>query len=81
MEVLSLRLLGSVPQLNKMMSIILMAIGFCGLSGNLFGGFICDHIGFFKAYKLGTILRIVLSLGIFFTQRMMLLNVIIVFCG
>ncbi|MGN1183519.1 MAG: MFS transporter [Faecalibacillus sp.] len=72
-------LIGLFPQLEMIMSILLIIIGFCSFFGNLLGGFICDRIGFYKSYMVGTILQIVISICMFLTKDFMLINLIFVF--
>lgn len=67
------------PQIESSMSIILAIIGFCSFSGNLFGGFICDRIGYYKALCIGTAIQIILSMGILVSHSSMLINVFLVF--
>lgn len=66
------------PQLEGSMSMLLAIIGFSSLAGNLLGGFICDRIGFNKSLIIGTGVQVITSILIFFTQNMMMLNVILV---
>lgn len=67
------------PQLDVYMGAILCAIGFCSFSGNLLGGFVCDRIGYYKALCLGTAFQLIISILVFITKDIMIINLILVF--
>lgn len=67
------------PQLDIYMGAILCAIGFCSFSGNLLGGFVCDRIGYYKALCLGTAFQLIISILVFITKDIMIINLILVF--
>lgn len=72
-------LVESFPQLDVYMGVILCAIGFCSFSGNLLGGFVCDRIGYYKSLCLGTAFQLIISILIFITKDIMIINLILVF--
>lgn len=67
------------PNIESFMSIFLMMIGFCSFSGNLFGGWVCDRLGFYKSLLIGTIIQIFFSICLFFTRENMVFNLIFIF--
>lgn len=67
------------PQLEPAMGVILVVIGACSFLGNLFGGVVCDKIGFRKALWLATILQVELGCVILFSQASLYVNLLFIF--
>ena len=67
------------PGLDASMGLILAAVGFCSLFGNLLGGFACDRIGFRRSLRLGTAAQIAITLALFATRGLVAVNLALVF--
>lgn len=66
------------PLLEPYMSGLLVLIGACCFLGNLFGGVVCDKIGFEKAWWIGSVLQTVLGAAILVSQRYVVVNALFV---
>lgn len=63
------------PSIEQQMVYILVFLGISSFIGNLLGGFVADRIGYAKALLLGSLIQIVLTILIFFTQGYFLINI------
>ncbi|WP_455684704.1 MFS transporter [Thomasclavelia sp.] len=71
-------ILNQFPEFELYMSLFLMIIGFCSFFGNLMGGVICDHLGFYKSLLMGTVCQVLISIIILVTRNTMILNIIFI---
>ena len=68
-------IVGMFPQLDGIMSVLLIFVGFCSFSGNLIGGILCDKLGYYKALMIGTMMQIITASLILLTNSIMVVNI------
>lgn len=66
------------PSIDMYMGLFLVIIGFCSFSGNLLGGIICDRIGYYKALCLSITLQILLSICIYLSQNILVIQLLLI---
>lgn len=67
------------PSLEAMMSMILVLVGASAFLGNLFGGVICDKMGYKKALWLGVVIQVVIGMVVLETKGHMMINILFAF--